>query len=455
MVNIERSHILRIRARIPREPKRRSAWAHSQAGAARQMKRVNLRRRSRGTLSARRAAEVRAARELLFFCKSGGIGEFPFMNRLRRRVSRRLLDHALVLGALCVAACTTQNPDQNDGGDAAPTADVGPADSNIPDGAPADSAPVEASPDTKTPSAGDSSSDSSSGSDSSVADVSSRTEASSGSDGSMDASVDATADTGGNTGSDSAVDSGIDAGNEASTCVKGMTSPNQVVMLGDSYLDPLFSAAGTDIVADAQNAGALATNMTYRHYYQGGAAMNGGAGPLNIPYQYRMMAMMDPTVQNPSNIDTVIMDGGQSDFLLGDRSCLYVPPVYSDGGADNPNCYNTIQGVMNQLTSLMQQMAQNGVKHIVYFFYPHLDPSGGGLLTAPAPAVNQTIDYAASLAQTVCESVSQCVFVDSRPAFDGHVAQYISGDQVNPSAAGAQVLADLVWRTMISHCIAQ
>lgn len=262
----------------------------------------------------------------------------------------------------------------------------------------------------------------------------------------MDASVDATLDTG--------ADTAVEANNDANGCARG-PMPNQVVMLGDSYLDPLFSAAGTDIVADAQNAGALAANMTYRRYYVGGAALlNTGAGMLNIPDQW-MQATMDPTVQNPSNIDTVIMDGGASDFILADRSCLYQPPTYSDGGVNNTTtCYMTIQNVMNKLTSLMQDMANKGVKHIVYFFYPHLDPSGGGLLTMPALTVNDTIDYAATQAQSACELVSQCVFVDLRPAFDGN-PQYISGDRLNPSAAGAQVLADLVWQTMVRHCIAQ
>ena len=236
--------------------------------------------------------------------------------------------------------------------------------------------------------------------------------------------------------------------------MKGRTPPNQVVMLGDSYLDPLFSQGALDIFADAQKAGSLATNMTYRHYYQGGATLLGGAGLLSIPFQW-MQATIDPAIQDPSSIDTVIMDGGGTDFLLADRSCLLAPPTLSDGGVANPGCNNTVQSVTSQLTNLMQNMASKGVKHIIYFFYPHLDPNGGGLLTTPAPAVNQTIDDAALLAENVCETVAQCVFVDLRPAFEGKLAQYISVDQVNPSVAGAQVLADLVWRVMVDHCIAQ
>ena len=367
------------------------------------------------------------------------------MNRLRPFAARQRFDRALVLGAVCVAACTAGGSDHGDGGDAAQTnpEDSPPYDAAVDQTRPAADGPLaESSADRSSSGADTSSGSSSSGGDASNDSSSSGSSSSgsSGGDGSsgVDASVDATPDT------------AVEANNEASGCPM-TTVPNQVVMLGDSYLDPLFSAAGDDIVADAQNAGALATNMTYRHYYVGGGGLlNTGAGMLNIPYQW-MEATMDPTVQMPSNIDTVIMDGGASDFILGDRSCLYVPPGYD---ANATTCYMTIQNAMNKLTSLMQDMASKGVKHIVYFFYPHLDPSGGGLLTTPAPLVNNSIDYAATQAQAACELVSQCVFVDLRPAFDGN-PQFISGDRLNPSGAGAQVLADLVWQTMVRHCIAQ
>jgi lysophospholipase L1-like esterase len=378
------------------------------------------------------------------------------MNRLRLYESRRRFSRPLLGAALCAAACTANNLEQTDGGDAAPVdvADSQPSDASLRDQAPPppEGAPLEASPEgsssgTDSSSGGGSSSSSSSGGGSTEG-------GSSGADSSPDAggSADATIDVAG----DSSPEATADVGGDSSSCAKGTVTPDQVVMLGDSYLDPLFSATGTDIVADAQNAGALPSNMTYRHYYAGGAALNVGTpGPLYIPFQYEMLALMDPTVSNPTNIDTVIIDGGAGDFILGDRTCLLLPPAFDDGGVRNASCYSTVQGAMNRLAMLMQEMAQKGVKHIVYFFYPHLDPNGGGLLTTPAPAVNDTIDYAAALAQQVCETVPQCLFVDPRASFEGQIAQYISGDHFNPSAAGAQVLADLVWQTMADHCIAQ
>ena len=250
-------------------------------------------------------------------------------------------------------------------------------------------------------------------------------------------------------------------------CVTGQVTANQVVMIGDSYLDPAYSNAALDLFANAQMAGSLPANTTYRHYYQGGAAMNNGSLQFNIPYQYENEALTDLSVMNPATIDTIIMDGGGNDVLIDDQSCL------TSGPPGNTGCVTEIQGVVTRATSLLQEMAGKGVKHIVYFFYPHLDPAGGGLLPTPAPDVNVTLDYAYPLAEQLCcgttftstatsytcsgnTTGTQCVFIDTRPAFEGHVADYIkTTDHVHPTPAGAQVIANLIWATMMNNCIAQ
>jgi hypothetical protein len=281
-------------------------------------------------------------------------------------------------------------------------------------------------------------------------------------------------DDGGGSSSSSGASSSGGSSSGAAACVKGQVPASKVVMIGDSYLDPTFSNAATDLFALAQGAGSLPANTTYRHYYLGGAAMNNGALGLNIPYQYENQAKTDIAVTNPASIDTIIMDGGGNDILIDQQSCLTNPPP------GNAACTSAITGAINRAGSLMQEMASNGVKHIVYFFYPHLDPAGGGLLPTPSPDVNVTLDYAAPLAQQVCcgttftpaasttssapytckgtTSGTDCIFVDIRPAFEGHTSDYIksgTGDHVHPSPAGAQVIANLVWQTMVDNCIAQ
>jgi lysophospholipase L1-like esterase len=237
-------------------------------------------------------------------------------------------------------------------------------------------------------------------------------------------------------------------------------------MIGDSYLDRNWSLAGDDLIALAQMAGSLPAMTTYREYQLGGAAMNNGSLGLNIPYQYETQAKTDIAYMNPAKIDTVIMDGGGNDVIIDQQSCMTSPPP------TNAACTSTITGAVNRAGSLLQEMAHDGVKHIVYFFYPHLDPAGGGLLPTPSPDVNVTLDYAYPLAQEVCcgttftptashytckgtTAGTECIFVDMRPACEGHVADYIKTDHVHPTPAGAQVIANEICATMQANCIAQ
>jgi hypothetical protein len=257
-----------------------------------------------------------------------------------------------------------------------------------------------------------------------------------------------------------------DAAEASTACVKGLVTPNEVVLLGDSYLDPAFSAVATDLYSTAQTAGLLPASTTYRHYYQGGASMNNGSLQFNIPFQYETEALGDAFASNPRDIRVVIMDGGGNDVLINDRSCLTSAPPGNSG------CVNTIQGVFTRTTSLFREMAANGTKNIVYFFYPHVDPNGGGVLPQ-ANTADQTLDYAYPLAEQVCCGTSftssatnytctgtigdaTCTFIDTRPAFGESWGTLINqADYVHPTAQGAQIIANLIWKAMQDQCIAQ
>ena len=175
---------------------------------------------------------------------------------------------------------------------------------------------------------------------------------------------------------------------------------------------------------------------------------------------------MDLSVARPKDVKVVIMDGGGNDVLINDRSCLTSPPP------GNTGCVTTVQGVLARTTSLFNEMASNGTKNIVFFFYPHLDPKGGVLLPSPN-TVNETLDYAYPLAEQLCCGSSftatvgsptctgmvgsaTCTFIDMRPAFGDNWATLIkTSDYVHPTPAGAQIIADLIWKTMAEECIAQ
>jgi hypothetical protein len=316
--------------------------------------------------------------------------------------------------------------------------------------------------------AGSGSSSSSSGGDDSTASPENDGSASDGTGDDAVAADDATSGEGGTT-TDDGPSTVTDAPATVPTCVKGQVPPNQVVMIGDSYLDyPAWSNVAPDLFMDARNAGSLAANATYREYQLGGAAMNYGTLNLNIPYQYETTAKGDLSFTNPTDIDTIVMDGGGNDVIIDNQECLTAsgPPSGSD------MCSMAIQATLARAKSLLQEMAADHVKHIIYFFYPHLDPAGGGLLPTPAPEVNATLDYAYPLAEQICCGSSftatatsntcagntagtQCTFVDTRPAFEGHIADYIKSDHVHPTPAGSQVIADLVWNAMVDNCVAQ
>jgi lysophospholipase L1-like esterase len=226
--------------------------------------------------------------------------------------------------------------------------------------------------------------------------------------------------------------------------VKGQVMPNQVVMLGDSYMD--LGGVGPAIMA-------AAGNVTYRTYYLAGSAVNYGTGQGNIPYQYMNMA-----VPASADIKVVIMDGGGNDILINNQQCLSTAPP-------DPACKKVVDDAVATVDGMMKMMAMGGVQHIILFTYPDLSTSVG---VDAAPWA----DYSAGITEDKCCGMhftatatnyscrgngpgTDCVIVDPRAAFAGHLNDYFMLDNIHPNAAGAKALAGLVWNTMVADCIAQ
>ena len=71
-------------------------------------------------------------------------------------------------------------------------------------------------------------------------------------------------------------------------------------------------------------------------------------------------------------------------------------------------------------------------------------------------AKNETLDYAAPLVEELCNNAPiDCVFVDTRPAFEGHQDEYFMFDGIHPNPAGSVALANAVWSQMVVNCVAQ
>jgi hypothetical protein len=237
------------------------------------------------------------------------------------------------------------------------------------------------------------------------------------------------------------------------SCMRGQVQPSEVVMLGDSYMDLGNVGPTIQMVAGAM----------YRTYYLLGAALNYGSGQLNIPYQFDSMAIPD----NP-DIKVVITTGGGNDILIDNRQCL-TTPVQGD-----TQCHTAIDDSLMKAQELLVDMANHGVKNIVYFFYPHVDPSA----TFTGPNANDWLDYAYPLAAQMCCGTGaqapsspdltchgtvagvDCVFIDTRPEFAGHndpmdQNSYWFQDGIHPTQPGADAIANKVWAQMKTYCIAQ
>ena len=211
-------------------------------------------------------------------------------------------------------------------------------------------------------------------------------------------------------------------------------SPDEVVMIGDSYL--AITSVPSAVFNLARLYDALGDNEEYRRYDQGGTQMGNG----QIPNQFQDALAEDP------NINTVIMTGGGNDVLIGDANdCLQNPPP------GDQNCVDNINDVMVAAEGLLQDMADAGVQNVVYFFYPHLPDQG-----FVQGAKNETLDYAYPLVEELCANAPlNCVFVDTRPAFEGHQDEYFQFDGIHPNDQGSLEIANAVWSQMVVNCIAQ
>jgi hypothetical protein len=267
-------------------------------------------------------------------------------------------------------------------------------------------------------------------------------------------------DAGSGSDSDSAASSGSDdsgAGEGGDNgCVKGLVQPNEVVMLGDSYMDLGNVGPTLQKVAGA----------TYRTYYLAGAALNyGGNGQFNIPYQFDSMAVP----ANP-DIKVVITDGGGNDILIDNRQCL-TTAVQGD-----TQCHMVIDAVVAKAKQLLQDMASKGVQHIVYMFYPHIDTTA--IFTGTD--ANDWLDYVYPLAAQLCcgattapqgapdltchgspASGVDCTFIDTRPELAGHndpnnkSTYWFDGLGIHPTQPGTDLIVAKMWAQMQKYCIAQ
>jgi hypothetical protein len=196
-----------------------------------------------------------------------------------------------------------------------------------------------------------------------------------------------------------------------------------VVLLGDLFLAGSGNLPGA-LHALARSVGALAQDETYRDYSSEVITAFGGENDLVSQYTQ---------ARSGGPFRTVILDAGGPDALL---SCDEPPTAQCP----------SLEGAVNGTRSLLERMAQDGTEHIILFFYP--DPDDATLAAK--------FDVLRPLLLQECQaSVTPCRFIDLRPTFVGHEAEYLLEGGVLPTEAGAAAAAAAIWSMMERHCVAQ
>ena len=206
------------------------------------------------------------------------------------------------------------------------------------------------------------------------------------------------------------------AGSGGGTCEKGQVKGNEVLWIGDSWIQ-IPGNQYTGVRDLARQAGALGASENYVNRAVSGSPIG------TIISQYT-------TYQSGSTkAKVLVMDGGGIDVMQGGKTQA------------------SVDGVITKVKDHFAKVASDGtVKHIVYYLYPQLPASGPG--ADVGPKLEPGIEAACAASSVPCH------FLYLEPLFTGH-ADYVGGDSLHPSQSGAGVIANAIWEIMQKNCIAQ
>jgi hypothetical protein len=220
---------------------------------------------------------------------------------------------------------------------------------------------------------------------------------------------------------------------------------SQVVLIGDSYIDWVSHTFPADLNRAAGGA-------KFRNHAVGGFSMaTGGIG--SIPSE------IDDAVQEDPDIIAAVVTGGGNDILVPD---LFQFPHGLDctTRTDSPTiaeCQKIVALATEAARGAMRELADAGVRDVVYFFYPHVPE--GTLIGGPHP--NQILDYAKPMVEAACaealtDTLGQlaCHFVDLIPVFEDH-PEYFAPTDIHPNPRGSAAMAQAIWEKMTLECVAQ
>jgi hypothetical protein len=177
----------------------------------------------------------------------------------------------------------------------------------------------------------------------------------------------------------------------------------------------------------ARDSGALAEDEGYRDY----------SDPLDnhLGGEDSGLARQYASAREEGPISLVIMNGGGGDLV-------------TDGCADPiaPDC-PTIQEAVAGAAALWDQMAQDNVQQVVFFFYPDNQVDA---------QVKEMMDTLRPLLKQACENAAlPSRWLDLRPTFAGNYDEYVVPGGFTQTEAGALATAQAIWGVMQQHCAAQ
>ncbi len=207
------------------------------------------------------------------------------------------------------------------------------------------------------------------------------------------------------------------------TCAPSPLLPSDVAVLGDVQI--MLSAFTAQLEAAAAMAGAVPNDGQFRDYADSGTSFLAENG-LSIHSQYQIS-------RGEGAARIVVMNGGATDMLS--VPCRDLAPG---------EC-SAIDAAASGAEALFSQMLEDGVEHVVYFFYPDALGNAG---------LKQGIDELRPVIQNACgRSALPCHWLDLRPVFAGH-DDYLTGvDGIVFSETGARVAALAVWDLVEARCL--
>ena len=210
-------------------------------------------------------------------------------------------------------------------------------------------------------------------------------------------------------------------------CAPPPLAASDLVVIGDSLLTLSIFTSELEAAAVAAGGIELGPDEHLRDYSSPITSML-AEGQLSLTNQYA-------TSREDGPARVVIMDGGATDMLQD--ACPSGP---------EPEC-PAVQAAVLGAERLLAQMADDGVEHVVYFFYQDATEN---------VALREGIDVLRPLIQNVCgRSPVPCHWLDLRPVFEGHYEDYATGvDGIVFSDAGARATAQAIWDFVEERCIA-